>query len=108
MEKYLLILVVVIASCKSDNPTYNRMQYVRVVVDKFPINEFMRKITGYDSIQISPKLTDTGIVLEPNFCYPNEWEFEKFKKDTVYIHDTIYKGKDTNIRDNDGVITINL
>ena len=44
--------------------------------------EGYRKLTGYDSIQVlyykpgSP----LGDGWEGHFCYPNEWEFEKFKK----------------------------
>lgn len=69
---------------------------------KIAMPHYFRKVTGYDSIQLifggrsryneAKKNYDvTWDSLCAEFCYPNKYQFEKFKKDTVYIHDTIYK-----------------
>lgn len=81
MKKILILSIsIFLISCKSN---YN--------VDRnIPMPEEFRKLTGYDSIQVISLGKDT---LYANFCYPNEWEFFKFKKDTVYIHDTVYTSK---------------
>lgn len=65
-----------------------------------PMPEYFRKVTGYDSIQLvyggratynenKHRYDVTWDSLFANFCYPNKWEFEKFKKDTIFIHDTL-------------------
>jgi hypothetical protein len=68
---------------------------------KIAMPDNFRKVTGYDSIQLvfggrskyneAKKDYDvTWDSLYANFCYPNKWEFEKFKKDTVFIQDTTW------------------
>jgi len=51
-------------------------------MEKMPMPDEYRKWTGYDSVTyhyFSGKL-------EVDFCYPNEWEFYKYRKcDTVYL-----------------------
>lgn len=44
---------------------------------KTPMPEYFRKVTGFDSIQLT--WDDDANRLEANFCYYNKWEFEKFK-----------------------------
>ena len=98
-------------SCKEkDNRHYIKDSTI------IPMPNFYRKATGMDSIQLifggrakyneSKKGYDvTWDSLYANFCNPNKWEFEKWKKneweyDSVHkiikiystVHDTIYIG----------------
>lgn len=50
----------------------------RSVYETIPMDDFFRKPTGYDSIEIYGNMK--GDKLEVNFCCPNQWAFEKFKK----------------------------
>lgn len=85
---FILILFI---GCNDCHETHYRYKYQPVDNKKIAMpDEYWRKLTGYDSIQLISFGKDT---LYANFCYPNEWEFYKFKKDTVFIHDTIYTSK---------------
>jgi len=80
----LFILFFGLISCKQKN------WYPESINEMVPMKEFWRPITGFDSIQLLRIGDyDNGKIMV-NFCYPNKWEFEKFRKDTVFIHDTIY------------------
>ena len=93
MKRILSISILAfLIGCKSQ--TY---KYKSVDNKKIPMPEELRKLTGYDSIQLISFGKDT---LYANFCYPNEWAYFKYKKDTVYIHDTFYTSKQytTNVK----------
>jgi len=94
----LSFLFIFIVGCKSGNAP--------MVLDNnmIAMPEYYRRIIGYDSIQLvygahskyNESKQDFDVTwdsLYANFCYQNEWEFEKFKKDTVYVHDTIHVDK---------------
>ena len=61
--------------------------------ERAPLDAYWRRITGYDSVQVYYGLSDKGYAdkVTVNFCYPNEWDREKFKIDTVSIHDRAEK-----------------
>lgn len=82
--KYLSIIIFCfcIVSC---NQKKHWGKYV--VNDYLQLDTFWKEVTGYDSLQITSNYE--GDKLNYNFCYPNKWEFIKFKKDTVFIHDTV-------------------
>lgn len=85
--KYIIVaFIVILCSCTHKDWCQEIMGHNHAMPD----DDYWRKVTGYDSVQIYP--TDNGIKI--NFCYSNKWEFEKFKKpDTIFIHDTIYTSK---------------
>ena len=45
---------------------------------KVALDPFFKKVTGYDSVQLVCDYNGDSLWL--NFCYPNKWEFDKFKK----------------------------
>jgi hypothetical protein len=92
MKNILISISIFLIGCKSQI-----YKYKSVDNKKIPMPEEFRKLTGYDSIQLISFGKDT---LYANFCYPNEWAYFKFKKDTVYIHDTFYTSKQytTNVK----------
>jgi len=87
---YAIILLSMGCTQKKDNEYYMTVYSMARLI---PIDSFHRTIVGYDSIQL---IIRNG-KLEGNFCYPNKWEFEKWRKDTVKIHDTIYIARDVYI-----------
>lgn len=61
----------------------HRPNYVLHEVEKVAVPDFYRKIIGYDSLEMIYSLNKWNV----NFCYPNKWEFEKFKKaDSIVFH----------------------
>lgn len=101
----ILLLVAVLSGCSREKePEILNGQTIAMP-------DYYRKITGYDSIQLvfggrgnydeaKQDYDVTWDSLYANFCYPNKWQFEKFEKDTVFIHDTIYTSKNyKNVRD---------
>lgn len=66
-----------------------RPVYVLHEVEKVAVPDFYRKILGYDSLEMIYSLNKWNV----NFCYPNEWEYGKFKKikvdSLVFQYDSI-------------------
>jgi hypothetical protein len=90
--KKLLFAMLLFIGCNQKNwypETDNETSMiVYTMATHIPLEDFYRKLTGYDSLQL---IIRNGGKLGANFCFPNQWEFEKWRKDTVYIHDTVVK-----------------
>jgi hypothetical protein len=95
--KKILFIALFFIGCNQKNwypETDNKTSMIVYTMQThIPLDDFYRKVTGYDSIQVIIRESK----LEANFCYPNKWEHGKWRKDTVYVHDTIYKPKVTKI-----------
>lgn len=78
-----LLLLVVFQSCNGQKSQKDRTAIVYDGYTLIAVPDFDRDI-GFDSIQL---LIRNGKII-PNFCYPNGL---RFKKDTVYTEDSIYK-----------------
>ena len=96
MKKLLILSVIFIGCMNKGNQKVSRDTMIAMP-------DFYKPITGCDSIQLvlggrgkynelKQDFDVTWDSLYANFCYPNKWEFEKWKKDTVYIYDTVYIG----------------
>lgn len=82
MQFYLAVAIVVsvfIAGYVSYLQRQHRPNYVLHEVEKVAVSDFYRKIIGYDSLEMIYSLNKWNV----NFCYPNEWGFEKFKNKKV-------------------------
>ena len=88
----ICLLLAILSGCTHKNMFNGR---------KIAMPDYYRKITGFDSIQLvfggratyNEAKQDYDVTwdsLYAHFYCPNKWESEKFKKDTVFIHDTIY------------------
>lgn len=77
-----------------------RDKYLNIDNTRISMPDYYRKVTGYDSIQLvyggrgrynykKQTFDVTRDSLFANFCYPNKWQFNKFKTDTIFIHDTL-------------------
>lgn len=80
---FLLVIVSFISYRTGQNQTWDELiekQHLDVLMGERPIglSDFYKRITGYDSVQ----LINFQGQLEVNFCYPNKWEFEKWKIDS--------------------------
>lgn len=86
--KYILVLLTLyICGCEG---AYKKEKGVLYEGQNVAMPEFYRKITGYDSIQLvfggrgkyNEEKKDFDVTWDSmfvHFCYPNQWEFEKFK-----------------------------
>lgn len=99
MKRSVLLFTIIItltsvirfAYLKGQDSVYNQKWTKVVLHEIIPMDNIYRKSTGCDSIEILPNYF--GTKLEASFCYPNQWQFEKYRKNTVFIHDTTYLGK---------------
>lgn len=69
------LLIFFIGERKKDEPKINVLHEA----ENIAVPEDYRKIIGYDSVEAVFFMGKW----EVNFCYPNQWEFEKFKLDTT-------------------------
>lgn len=79
MKKYLSILLLFFISCK-EKSHWGKF----VVNDHIALDSFWMRVTGYDTIQILSNYE--GDKLTYNFCYPNKWQYVKFRKDTLFAN----------------------
>ena len=99
------MLCAVFVSCKQKDWFPDTKEKL-ILIDnlRIPMPDYYKRVTGFDSIQLvmggrgkyNEAKQDYDVTwdsLYANFCYPNKWEFDKFKKDTVFIHDTVYTSK---------------
>lgn len=88
--KYLLYFIILCVSSLSCRDAYTKEEIgVLYEGQKIAMPEYHRHITGYDSVQV---IIHNG-KWEANFCYPNKWEFNKFKLDTAaYIKINNHQG----------------
>lgn len=81
-----------------EHPNYNEHQCVA-------LDDFYRKVTGYDSVQLIYFLGKW----EANFCYPNkyQWNYKKFRAfDTMFAEPS--KLLDTVIFSNDSILILDV
>lgn len=104
MKKILFISAFIFIGCTQKNwhpeTDDETSMIVYTMYTHIPLDDFYRKVTGYDSLQL---IIRNG-KLEGNFCFPNQWEFNKWRKDTIYVHDTVIK---TVYKNNPSIITVN-
>lgn len=88
----IIIVSIIVIGYNHDlqKQTVHRPNNVLHEGDKIAMPEFYRRITGFDSIQLvaggrgkyNEEKKDFDVTWDSlfvHFCYPNEWEFEKFK-----------------------------
>lgn len=91
----LLVILMLIAGCTRHKKT--------CIADgtMIAMPEYYRKVIGYDSIQLvyggrakynyaNHDYDVTWDSLYAHFCYPNNRESEKIKRDTVFISDSVF------------------
>lgn len=73
--KYILITFIL---CSCGNP-YPKEERALKEAENVAMPEYYRHITGYDSVEVIFFMGKWKV----NFCYPNEWERNKYKFDSI-------------------------
>lgn len=74
MKQLSLLFLVMLCGCR-DEPDDDLSMRVWSMATHIPIDDYYRKVIGYDSIQLF--IRDGK--LEANFCYPNKWANDRDK-----------------------------